>query len=359
MHSYIITGIRFGPLIKLLRSHGFTASPRNMARLLFIMQNGMWASLHAWRERKKYGKIYDQFPVPEDPVFIIGHWRTGSTFLHLLLALDDRLIAPSLFQVTLPEGFLVGDRFYRPIMGAMVGRRPMDNMILQFDDPQEEEFALLKLTLESPLLKVIFPAKPGYFIDNPAEFLPPADKKAFWQEQFRLFCRKILQDSGKMILLKNPVHSLRIPLLLETFPKARFIHLHRHPCEVVASSLHLWKVMAGDNQLKGRPYFPSVKEVTAGLGLFHDVITRDLDILPAGSYCETAYRDLMQDPVSEIRRIYRVLGLECTPGFKERINGYLEKTRSFKKNTYNFGEEDKLLVYERLKKHFEHYQYQP
>jgi hypothetical protein len=357
MHSYILTGIRTGPFVRLLREHGITLSPKNLVRFLFIFQNCLWASFFAWRERKAFKEEIKGFPVPDDPVIIIGHWRTGSTFLHLLLAQDEQFIAPSLFQVTIPEGFLVSDRYYRPVLGAVLTHRPMDNVALGFDDPQEDEFALLKLTGESPLHTVIFPEEPGYFIRNPEDFNPAIKTKANWQEQFRTFCKKVVKNSGKKLLLKNPFHSLRIPLLLETFPNARFIHIHRHPYKVAASSLNLWKVMAKDNQLKGKPYFPSLEEVVDGMDLFYREIEKGLAKLPMDRYCEVAYEDLEKDPVEEIRKVYARLGFNFSEDIEYRITAYLDRTRQFKKNSYTFGGSDKKIVFERLKKHFQRYQY--
>jgi omega-hydroxy-beta-dihydromenaquinone-9 sulfotransferase len=359
MHSYILTGIRTGPLVTLLRKHGFTPTPRNIGRLLFILQNAFWVSIHTWRENKIYGEKLKSFPVPDDPVFIIGHWRTGSTFLHQLLALDEQFVTPALYQAVFPESFLISERFYRPIMTAMLNKRPMDNVRQGFYDPQEDEFAFVKLTLDSPLLKLIFPSKPGYFINDYKDFNPVAEKKELWKEQMTAFCTKIRQDSGRTVLLKNPFHSLRIPFLCETFPRARFIYLHRHPYKVVASSMHLWKVMARDNQLKGKPCFPDLKEVTEGLKKFYPVIERDLASLPSERHCEVSYETLEADPVAAVIGIYSALGLEFTGITEGRIRSYIEKVSDFKKNLYNFDDDQKKQVYQLMKSQFEQYHYTP
>jgi omega-hydroxy-beta-dihydromenaquinone-9 sulfotransferase len=357
MHSYILTGIRTGPLMKLLQRQGFTPSPRNIGRLLFILQNAFWSSLLTWRENKVYGEKLKSFAVPVDPVFIIGHWRTGSTFLHQVLALDEQFIAPTLFQAAFPESFLAAERYFRPVMGALLSKRPMDNVRLGFDDAQEDEFALVKLTLDSPLLNVVFPEKPGYFINDFQDFNPVMENKEMWKRQIKAFYSKIRRDSGRTLLLKNPAHSLRIPFLCETFPGARFIHIHRHPYKVVASSLHLWKVMARDNQLKGSPYAPDLREVTEGLIKFCSVIGRDLAVLPDERHCEVSYEALEADPVAAVKGIYKALGLEFSGIFESSIRSYAEKVSDFKKNSYNFDDAQKARVYQLMKKQFEQYHY--
>jgi len=359
MHSYILAGIRMGPLMKLLQRYGFTPSLKILGRLIFLFQNALWSSLLHRRENMVYGKKIRTYKVPDDPVFIIGHWRTGSTFLHQIVALDKQIVTPTLFQTSFPESFFAAEKFFRPIMGALLKKRPMDNVELSFDAPQEDEFALVKLTLDSPLLNFIFAQKPGYFLNDFQDFYPDQEKKEMWRDSLTSFCAKIRQDSGRIVLLKNPLHSLRIPFLCETFPKARFIHLHRHPYNVVASSMHLWKVLALDNQLKGKAYFPELKEVTEGLEKFYSVIKRDLAALPPNRYCEVSFEALENDPVEEISGIYKSLGLEFTGDFEDQIRSYTEKLKDFEKNSYNFDDNQKEHVYHHMKKQFEQYHYKP
>jgi hypothetical protein len=344
--------------MKLLRKHGFNPTLRNIGRLMFIMHNAFWATFFTWRESKVFREKISSWPVPDEPVIIIGHWRTGSTFLHLLMSQDEHFVSPTLFQAAFPECFLAADRFYRPVMGRMVNRRPMDNVQLGFDDAQEDEFALFKLTQESPLKDIVFPEQPGYFINHYEDFIPPPDKYSFWKEKIITFSKKIAQDSGRKLLLKNPAHSLRIPFLLETFPRARFIHIHRHPYEVVVSSLNLWKVLINDNLLKGKAEYPGLEDVATGLTKFYEVIGHDFKQVPEGRKSEVSYKDLVGDPIGQLRKIYEDLGLDFTAQFEEGISSFLERTRDFKKNSYTFEEKDKEDVYRLMEGIFKQYNYQ-
>jgi hypothetical protein len=346
-----------GPLVRVLNTKGFTPSLRNIGRILFVFQNAFWASLHTWREKKLYGKEEKSYARPTDAVIIIGHWRTGSTYLQQLLSQDSRLITPGLFQVTFPDCFRSAEKYFRPIMGRMVKKRPMDQVKMGFNDPQEDEFAVLKLTQDSPLMDIVFPSKPGYFISHYEDFNPLPEHREMWKEKLLDFCARICRDSGRMILLKNPVHSLRIPYLMEVFPGARFIHIHRHPYKVAASTMHLWKVMARDNQLKGKTYFPTLEEVAEGMEKFYSVIGRDAALLPEGRYCEVSYEELEKDPKGEIKKIYSLLGLEYTKDFEDRIRSFRESTRDFRKNSYTFGDAEEEVVFEKMKNVFEKYDY--
>jgi hypothetical protein len=357
MHSYILAGIRTGPLVRLLRKHGFSPNLKNLGRLLFLFQNALWSSLLAWREKKTFGETIVSIPPPDDPVIIIGHWRTGSTFLQQLLALDDQMISPTVFQASFPDSFLVSARYFRPVFSRMVKKRPMDNVRLGFDVPQEDEFALAKLSPDSPLVRIVFPKGQTYLLNDTDDFYPRDERKETWKKQFLNFCTRVRMNSGKILLLKNPVHSLRIPLLRETFPHARFIYIHRHPFEVVPSSLHLWKVMADDNQLKGKPYHPSLEEVTEGLIKFYEIIERDLALIPRQDQCSVNYESLKTDPVAEVKKIYDKLGLNFSPDLEKNLTAHLEKEKDFKKNSYNFDDDQKARVFKMMQKQFKQFQY--
>ncbi len=205
------------------------------------------------------GKALKNHPVPDDPIIIVGHWRTGSTYLHQLLSLDNNLVTPSVFQVSVPDSFLVSSGYYKPIMTTMLEKnRPMDNVKLGFDEPQEDEYALFKLTADSPLEHVIFPTSKEYFLNSYLDYIPK-DKNS-WVKSINQFCKKLSFETGKRVVLKNPFHSLRMKLLSEIFPNAKFIHIHRHPYKVVPSTINMWNIVARQNRLKGKWIEPKTKK---------------------------------------------------------------------------------------------------
>eukprot|EP00607_Mallomonas_marina_P010770 CAMPEP_0182422776 /NCGR_PEP_ID=MMETSP1167-20130531/8541_1 /TAXON_ID=2988 /ORGANISM="Mallomonas Sp, Strain CCMP3275" /LENGTH=156 /DNA_ID=CAMNT_0024601117 /DNA_START=265 /DNA_END=732 /DNA_ORIENTATION=- len=81
--------------------------------------------------------------LPDDPVFIIGHPRTGTTLLHNILAKDyHNFYFCTTFCAGFPSSFLWFEKWGKILFrGVMERTRPMDNMKLHFDLPQEEEIA--------------------------------------------------------------------------------------------------------------------------------------------------------------------------------------------------------------------------
>jgi hypothetical protein len=355
-HSYILAGTTSGKLLKLVFKNGVSLHPTALFRLLFLLQNGIWASIFKRRERLKFRKQLTHLPIPKDPVIIIGHWRTGSTLLHQLMSLDKNMIAPSVFQVSLPDSFLVSEKYYLPVMSSMMStKRPMDNVKLGFDEPQEDEYAMFKLTADSPLERIIFQKPDGYFLKHYKDFIPK--NKEAWKEAITQFCTKLSFASHKRIVLKNPFHSLRIGLLKEIFPGVKFIHIHRHPYKVVPSTINMWNIVAQQNKLKGKWKEPSVAEVTDVLNEMLSSIRKNLDELPAGTWSEVNFETFEKNPVAAIKRIYEEIGLNFTDEFEIRINDYLSGLKDFKKNVFTLRNEDKESIRNMMTDHFYHYHY--
>ena len=358
-HSYLLAGITSGKLIRLLAKNGFSVTPKILFRILFLIQGGIWASFFKRTEKKRFKKKLDNFEMPDDPVFIIGHWRTGSTFLHQLMSLDSNLVSPNVFQVSVPDSFLVSEKYYKPVMTSMMNpTRPMDNVALGFYEQQEDEYALIKLTVNSPLENMIFPKNNSYFLMDYDDFIPSEKVRENWKEAMGNFCKRISFKSGKRVLLKNPFHSMRIPLLLEMFPKAKFIHIHRHPYEVVPSSIHMWNVVGNENKLKRRLPKPQIKEVTIVLNRLLNYIYDKLKNVPENAKVEISFSQLENDPVGTLKIIYSKLELNYSPEFEARVNEWLNEVKSYKKNKYELSESDKKVIKNMLEKHFIYYNYQ-
>ena len=109
-------------------------------------------------QRWFYGRGIDETELAAPPLFIIGHWRSGTTFLHELLVLDDKFTSPTTYQCFAPFHFLLTERTIGRFMGILLPkRRPMDNMLAGSERPQEDEFALLTMGLRTPYRRMAFP----------------------------------------------------------------------------------------------------------------------------------------------------------------------------------------------------------
>src|SRR5207245_1571860 len=131
------------------------------SRAASITEYSLMTSLLGWYENQRFlTKVADVQIKP--PLFVLGHWRNGTTHLHNLLAVDERYAYPNLYQVLFPRTFLSTERYAWTLRFFLEKRRPLDNMSQDFRAPNEDELALCNLTCLSPYLGLVFPERREY-----------------------------------------------------------------------------------------------------------------------------------------------------------------------------------------------------
>src|SRR5690606_29592456 len=117
------------------------------------------------RESRLFQHRIEATKITKPPGFILGHWRSGTTHLHNLLAQDDVNFAyANTYQVVNPHTFLATEEMNTRRFAWMIPeQRPMDNMALSFQSPQEDEFAPLLISLMSSYLGVSFPRRENFY----------------------------------------------------------------------------------------------------------------------------------------------------------------------------------------------------
>lgn len=271
---------------------------------------------------------------------------------------DPQFTAPTLFQVAQPDSFLSSYRYYKPLFTSLVSRhRPMDNVRLGMNEPQEDEYALYRLTCYSPLERLIFPEKKGYFLTGLSSYLPPADGLPEWEKQLIHFMKKISFQTGRRIVSKNPFNSLRIETLLRLFPEARFIHIVRNPLNSVPSSIHMWSIVQKQNCLNNRQHTPSVPEVCDVMNFMMEKIDENVARIPPGRFAEVRYEDLEQDPAGVLRQLYGSLGIPFTEDFGRKTAAFLSEVKGYRKNTFALSGSDRGTIGEKMKNFMSRYGY--
>ena len=97
-------------------------------------------------QAKRYRKLLADKSLEHDPVFILGHWRSGTTFMHNVFSCDKHFGYNTTYQTVFPHLMMWGQPFFKKNMSwLMPDKRPTDNMELAVDLPQEEEFALANM----------------------------------------------------------------------------------------------------------------------------------------------------------------------------------------------------------------------
>ena len=115
-------------------------------------------------EHLKFGRAIANLEIEEPPVFIIGHWRSGTTHLHNIMSQDPNFGYVTTFQTMVPEFFLVGDKILKPYLRKLTPKtRLMDNMAMAVDSPHEEEAAIGTISPYCFYYYWYFPRKMKYY----------------------------------------------------------------------------------------------------------------------------------------------------------------------------------------------------
>ena len=190
-------------------------------------------------------------PIQRDPIFIIGHWRSGTTYLHYLMVKDRQFGYCSNVDAFVPGALLLGQQISRVIIGWRLPKtRPMDGVKLYADAPQEDEFPMMLLSPYSCYHSFVFPRTSKMNLMRNIIFNDQETIKKWGEIYHRYLSKLSYRNRGKRLILKNPVNTTRIKYLLAMFPHAKFIYIHRDPDEVKASSLRMFKSMTQMNTLQ-------------------------------------------------------------------------------------------------------------
>jgi hypothetical protein len=356
----IWAGSGFPAWIRLLARNGFRIHWTVLHVVTYVTIVSLGHTLLRGLQNLVYGRRIANTPIDQPPIFILGHWRTGTTLLHEFLALDERHVGPSTYECMEPNHFLLTEGLvsrWMPFFSLSV--RPMDNMAAGFDRPQEDEFALCNLGLPSPYLTVAFPNNPPQYEEYlDLEGIPPR-ALARWKRVFRRFLQELTYKHHKRLVLKSPTHSCRVKTLLELFPDARFVHIVRDPYVVFPSTVNLWKSLYITFGLQ-RPTFQGLEEhVYKTFNRVYDKIEEGKGLIDFDRFYELRYEDLVGDPVGQMATLYDHLGLGGFEQVLPKLQAHLANNAGYKTNRYQLGDEQRAEITRRWGSVIRLYGYEP
>jgi hypothetical protein len=332
-------GGHFFGWLRLLIRNRFAIGPCCLHSLAFISISTLLNTVLRGLQELVWGRRLRKTDIVYAPLFIIGHWRTGTTLLHELLALDERHTYPTTYECFCPNHFLLTESCFSRFLRFLPSQRPMDNMPMAWDRPQEDEFALCNLGQPSPYLTIAFPNRRpqcAEFLD--LENVPPEARER-WKASFLRFLRQVTVRNPKRIILKSPTHTCRIKVLLELFPDARFLHVVRDPYVVFPSTVNLWQSLYAHQALQ-HPTFEGIEEYVFDSFLhMYEKLEEARPLLHSSRFYELRYEDLVRDPISQLRAIYQYLELGDIEQVLPKLKQYVANTAEYKTNSYELGPE--------------------
>jgi omega-hydroxy-beta-dihydromenaquinone-9 sulfotransferase len=284
------------------------------------------------------------------PLFVLGHWRTGTTLLHELLVLDERFTSPTTHHCFNPCHYLMSEELFQKYLGFLLpSKRPMDRMVAGWSRPQEDEFALCLLGEPSTYADIAFPNRPTL---DPGSLdlssLTPAQLR-HWKRTLKQFVSGVsLAGKGRPVVLKSPPHTARIRHILDVYPDAKFIHIRRDPYTLYASTLNLWKSMAQKHGLQ-TPQSGALQEekVFREFRIIYERLHEDRELVPASQWVDVRYEDLVADLMGTMQTIYQNLQLEDFDHVRPKLQQYINDNRNYETNKFQLTAEQKERITQR------------
>lgn len=280
--------------------------------------------------------------IRDDPVFIVGFWRSGTTLLHELLSLDQQFSFPRTHQCMSPATMLLGNAAKRG-NGRGVSR-PMDSMVITSDSPQEDEFALLALGAPSPYRMLVVPAD----VTEAVRLLRPSSLSPLELLKLRStlldFLRRLAYTDQRRMLLKSPTHSFRIRQLLEWFPESRFVHISRDPLDCYLSNQRLWQTLFASYALTPFAAAHIEEFIESAYTALAEELVRSRAVIGARRLVEIRFEDLRVSPEQTLGHIYEHLELPLSNVTRSAWRQKLAETREYQPRSYSRSAGESLRV---------------
>ena len=293
-------------------------------------------------------------PPSPPPVFILGHWRSGTTHLFNLMARDPQFAWVSPFASGMPWDFLLLGRWLRPLLArALPENRFIDNVAVNADSPQEDEIGLASMQPLSYYQAIYFPRRfehhfrRGLFHEGVSE-----GELRRWRRRVTHYAHKLLVEKpGATLLVKNPVYTGQVAHLRRIWPDARFIHIHRDPYTVFQSTRKFYRRLLP--KLALQPYRETMadRHILAAYPRMLERLQRDTADLPPSRFAELGFDDLESDPIASLEAVYAQLGIPDFEHARPLLERYLHSISNYRKNRHGFPPE----VVEQVDRHWGEY----
>jgi omega-hydroxy-beta-dihydromenaquinone-9 sulfotransferase len=358
---YFWFGMRFGVLMKLFKRGRFSFTLNCLPDALLLFVWVPWNSVLYWMSEAKYRKRAATVPLGEPPIFVIGHWRTGTTLLHDLFSTDPNLAYPTTYECFFPHHFLLTEGTLPKAMKVLLPKkRPQDDVPVGFDRPQEEEFGMMILGQGTPYITHAWP-RFGPADSDYLDFkgVSEKDKKTWADAYMWLYRRLVLKHGGKRLVMKTPANAARLKLLTKLFPDARYVYLARNPLDVFPSSVKLWRALYSTQGLHNPPHLdPWLDDYVLDMfARLTEDYEEDRHLIPKGHLVELRYEDFVKDPVSNMRDIYTCLDIGGFDGAEGPMREFLGDRYEHRVSSYQLPEPLKRKVIARLKPYIDRFGY--
>ncbi|MBW2261202.1 MAG: sulfotransferase [Deltaproteobacteria bacterium] len=294
----------------------------------------------------------------QDPVVLTGLQRTGTTLLHRLLAEDPSFRVLASWEAVNPAPWPGTTNLRKDprIRAARFAQRSVGYLSPDFsaihpieaESPEEDvlllEFAFLS-TVPEAMMRV--PAYSRWLEEE-------GDNERAYRYLEKILKLLLWQRSAERWLLKSPHHLEHLDVLLDVFPDARIIQVHRDPvvslasyCSMLTHAQHIFSDEVDPHEVARHWSAKRARLVERAMA------TRER--VGADRFIDVQYVDLVSDPIEQVRRIYAFLGRSLGAGTEARMHAYMRENPKHKHGKHRYGLEHFGLDRETEEERFSRY----
>jgi hypothetical protein len=346
--------------LKVLYNNKFRIDLMAIPKVLWITLSILSTNVFRIYEDLRYTKAIHKVVIKE-PVFIIGYPRSGTTFLHYLLSKDQQFSYCATYQVLMPNIFLTLGKFLEKFLKNFLPKtRLIDNLKMGTLLPKEEEFAMAAISDASIINGFYFPENINQYFRRYVLFKEGEKYENEWKKKILFFLKKVnLRQQNKRLLIKSPFNTGRIKQILEIFPDAKFIHIHRNPYEVYYSNEKLYETLLPLLSFHKIENKTMEKFILESYKLTYEKYLEELSLIEDGRLTTISYEDLVKAPMPTLKKVYKELGLNNFAEASPQIEFELSTYRNYRTNTHLMENEVKKKIYKEWEVFFKVYGYQP
>lgn len=311
-------------------------------------------------------RILFYFPIKREdihtksPLFILGHWRSGTTHLHYILSKDKQFNYVTNYQAFLIKISLIGRTWLKVLLRPLLPhKRPQDNVKLTTEDPAEDEQPFSNQSAYTGIYIFYFPKRILYHERyHLFRQIKPFQKRR-WRRDYIWLLKTIsyVNGGGKRLLSKNPHNTSRVKELLEIFPQAKFVFIHRNPYDTYVSMQHHYKKVLSTQFLQD---FSQEEIDERILYMYETMMQKYIDeraMIPKENIIEIGFDELDKNPLEITKQIYAHLNLSIEEALCH-IETYLSSVKNYEKNKFELAPEIKDKIYQRWKFTFAEWGYE-
>lgn len=285
------------------------------------------------RLRERYRKVE-----VKKPVFILGHWRSGTTLLHNILCHDPQASFITTYQSIFPHNMYSKWLFKNFLHWKIPDKRPTDDVDLGANLPQEDDFALSNITTAFYDF-FFFPDAYKEHYERHIRFSENGQHyKKEWLDSYHYLIRKgLINRKGKYPVLKNPANTGRIGAILEQYPDARFIHIHRNPVTVYLSTRTFFLSLFPAVQLQSS----SKEQIIDIIIHYYKWLMQDYleqkELIPKENLYEIRFEDFELEPFATLEKVYQQFGIDDWETGYAAMLDYYKGLHGYKKSVYRIN----------------------